>query len=195
MFSLFLAIVLSALRAGDGKILCDTTYECKQKVAMNTLKCCKICPNALYVMGEKGFYGFYEHLEQDSNGLSQSATPTDRAVAAFGESQKRKFQGLKAEDKNINPSIEKELMACSMPANDDFKLPCCMPCVGPYQDEEDLENKNAEQPINGFAQRPQGPVLVAEKFDDPTEVPCCASGMSSFFFVFLCIDRSVSFES
>ena len=33
------------------EVLCDTPFQCKQKVATNTMQCCKVCPDALHVEG------------------------------------------------------------------------------------------------------------------------------------------------
>lgn len=164
-------------------ILCDTPFKCKQKVAMNTMTCCKICPSALHLSGEKNYYGFYEFLEKDPNGLSAMTFPRRDEELKFTEDQERKFELMKSADKNINPSLKEELAACPMPQKDNFKLPCCVPCVAEFPDGKDVkgvmyEIKNKKEPINGFGGRPQGPVLILPELQEPRDIPCCGSQAS-----------------
>ena len=180
---MWVVLVITMMVIGSGSnIVCDTQYKCKEKVALNKMKCCKVCPQAVHVANERPEYGFYEYLEKDPNGLSSVGVPTERAIQDFRKKQKMKYEALKAADPKLNPSLKKELTDCSIPANDDFKLPCCMPCVGEYPNEAELKKRegfeNKKQPPNGFNQRPQGPMLVAGEFEEPLDVPCCASGPS-----------------
>ena len=152
MKTIILVVVL--VQIVRSAIVCDTEYKCKEKVALNRMKCCKVCPNAIHTQGEKALYGFYEYLEKDPNGMSSVGEVTDRAVQDFRKKQKLKYEALKAENPKLNPSLKRELMQCSHPAQDDFKLPCCMPCVGEYPNESDLKKRegfaNKKQPANGF---------------------------------------------
>jgi hypothetical protein len=189
------------------QIVCDTDYQCKMKVAKNKMTCCKVCRQALHVVGEDPYYGFYEFLEQDPNGKSEKIVPTNRAVALFRKNQRDKYpkmqlQQAKAAKKKPSeiikemgtiqdPSLMAALEACPLPIEDDFKLPCCMPCVGAFNPQKDpkkpdtmpiVENPPIE--VNGRKGVPTGPVMVSNQiqkedksfeFNGPAEVPCCAS--------------------
>ena len=177
-----IVLVLVVVHIVRSAIVCDTEYKCKEKVALNRMKCCKVCPNAIHTKNENSLYQFYEYLEKDPNGMSSVGEVTDRAVQDFRKKQKLKYEALKAQNPKLNPSLKKELTMCPHPYVDDFKLPCCMPCVGEYPNESELKKRdgfeNKKQPVNGFNQRPQGPMLVAGEFEAPLDVPCCASGSS-----------------
>jgi len=161
-------------------LVCDTPYQCKAKVAGNTMSCCKVCTNSLHLEGEDPHYGFYEHLELDPNGKSEEMYPSNRAVSDFQDQQKAKYESLAATNGKRDPALLEELLACPMPANDDFKLPCCQPCTADWPEDDPNDTmpphpENRQLPLNGEGGHPDGPLLVASEFDQPRETPCCAS--------------------
>ena len=121
MKTIILVVVL--VQIVRSAIVCDTEYKCKEKVALNRMKCCKVCPNAIHTKNEKKSYGFYEYLEKDPNGMSSVGEVTDRAVQDFRKKQKLKYEALKAQNPKLNPSLKKELTMCRASGSS-----CCRWC-------------------------------------------------------------------
>ena len=99
MKTIILVVVL--VQIVRSAIVCDTEYKCKEKVALNRMKCCKVCPNAIHTQGEKALYGFYEYLEKDPNGMSSVGEVTDSSSSRFSKEAEVEVRSFESPESKI----------------------------------------------------------------------------------------------